>query len=288
MQNLFRITTSVDSIHQLTKGELVCLRYHDIFDFPLTMSEMIRWKASDFLYQNAPRRGVSVVYKNGYYFLEGKEGIVYKRSLRKRISERKMQIAIKASGYLSLLPTVKMVAVTGSLAMANSSEESDIDLMIVTTEGLLWTTRLLSLVLLAFTGIKVRKSGDTNQKDKLCMNIWLDEGDMKWRKNKNIYTAHEIAQVVPIVNKNHTYESFISENKWILKFWPYSIKSTKRVKQIKKRKIFLNFFRAIVENFAFKIQHAYMKSKITRETVTPTRALFHPQDWGKLVLSLLG
>ena len=30
-----------------------------------------------------------------------------------------------------------------------------------------------------------------------------------------------------------------------------------------------------------------MKPKITREVVTPTRAIFHPNDWGKKVLTIL-
>jgi D-beta-D-heptose 7-phosphate kinase/D-beta-D-heptose 1-phosphate adenosyltransferase len=172
------------------------------------------------------------------------------------------------------------MAVTGSLAMENSSEESDIDLMIVTKKGFLWTTRALTYLMIGIFGVGVRKPHDSNQKDKLCLNIWLDESDLIWpKKDRNLYTAHEIAQTVPLVNKCNAYEKFIYQNKWILDFWPNSIK-------IKNLKLKINNSRVrtgLLEQLAFKIQLKYMKSKITRELITPTRAVFHPQDWGEII-----
>ena len=48
-----------------------------------------------------------------------------------------------------------------------------------------------------------------------------------------------------------------------------------------------NLLTSTVEKMAFRIQYTYMQKKITREVVTPTRALFHPQDWGKVVFGRL-
>ncbi|MDP2631821.1 MAG: hypothetical protein Q8P30_03600, partial [Candidatus Uhrbacteria bacterium] len=99
----------------------------------------------------------------------------------------------------------------------------------------------------------------------------------------NIYTAHEIAQIVPLVNKSNAYEKFLRCNRWILNYWPNSIKIPNYQIQISKSVQKQN----ILENISYRIQYYYMSKKITREVVTPTRAIFHPNDWGKIVLSKL-
>lgn len=271
------------SIVLLGKGDLATLVYHDIFDYPLTPFELIKWTTGEKV-KLTNFESVKVTGKDGFLFLTGKGGLVLKRLMRKRASARKIAKAKKAVKILSLLPTIKMIAVTGALAMQNSSDESDIDFMVITRKGTLWTTRLLSLVLLDILRIPRRRYGSKDQKDKLCLNIWLDENNLVWRK-RNIFTAHEIAQVEPLVNKDETYERFIYKNKWIKDFWPNAvvIKKITNDKESYKEGIATKF----VEHLARRFQYWYMKDKITREVVTPTRALFHPVDWGTLITSKL-
>ncbi|MEK7112239.1 MAG: nucleotidyltransferase domain-containing protein [Patescibacteria group bacterium] len=263
-------------------GEVASLVYHDIFDYPLSLGELIKWRAGDKLIIDNEKLTIS--YKNGFYFFKGKEGIVLKRLLRERISARKLEIARKAGRILGLIPTIKMVAVTGALAMGNAGEDSDIDLLIVTKKGTLWTTRLITLLLLDVIRFPRRKFGDRNQKDKLCLNIWLDESDLKWpKKDRNVYTSHEIAQVVPLADKEKTYERFIYLNKWIKDFWPNHPARRNYSSSVAGGQSLIT----ILEPLARELQFIYMRKKITREVVTKTRALFHPHDWGKVVLSRL-
>jgi len=286
MRSLYTIATSETKRREiLGKSEELSIRYHDLFDFPLTFSDLIKWNTNENIFLN--RHKILISFQNGYYFLHGREGLVYKRVIRSRISAKKMEIAKKASSVLSLIPTVLMVGVTGSLAMDNAGDESDIDLFIITRKNLLWTTRIFSYFTLKVFGFDLRKSGKNNQKDKLCLNMWMDETDLAWRKSdRNLYTAHEIAQVAPLVNKNNTYEKFIYKNKWILKYWPNAVKIGK-YKEKNGKHVFKNPSFSLVEKIAFNMQYGFMKSKITREMVTPTRAIFHPQDLGKLVISRL-
>lgn len=257
--------------------------YHDLFDYPLSDSEMFKWRSGKKL-SEIP----AIVNRGDFYFLEGREGLIYQRLLRRRISVKKFEIARKASRILSFVPTVKMVAVTGSLAMYNSTDKSDIDLMIVTRSGYLWTTRLMVYAIAKLSGIRLRKPLDKNEKDKLCLNIWLDERDLSWR-GRNLYTAHEIAQVVPLVNKDNIYEKLLWNNKWILKFWPNAVKITNRGEgdRSKTKSNVVSYIFSLIEKFAYLIQYRFMKSKITREQITTTRALFHPQDWSSVVISKL-
>ena len=177
--------------------------------------------------------------------------------------------------------------------MENSNEESDIDLMIITKKNLLWTTRAFVYLLIGLLGIKKRRPFDSNQKDKLCLNIWMDESDLSWtKKQRNIYTAHEIAQILPLVNKDNTYEKLLNINRWVLKYWPNSVKIERIENSVKSRVkeqnvIRYTLFTDFLEKLFFKLQYQYMKTKMTREVATATRALFHPQDWGKVVLGRL-
>jgi predicted nucleotidyltransferase len=279
MLNLYKTSAKKETANKnLTISEKATVKYHNIFDFPLSFSDLIKWSSGK-LVDNGSVEKISVIHKNGFYFLEGRDGLIYRRLLRKRISAKKTKIAKKAVRLLSFVPGVKMIAITGSLAMENSSEESDIDLMIVTKENHLWITRALTYFVIGLFGIHVRRPNDSNQKDKLCLNIWLDENDLIWpKKDRNIYTAHEIAQIVPLVNKGNVYNKFISQNKWILDFWPNAIRISK--KDYSKKEIGTP---SVIEKAAFSFQKNHMKSKISREIISPTRAIFHPHDWGKIV-----
>jgi len=204
--------------------------------------------------------------------------------MRKRISKRKLEKAKKAARVLSFLPTIKMVAVTGALAMNNANEDSDIDFLMITKKGSLWTTRLFAMGLLKVFRIPRRKYGDKITKDKLCLNIWLDESDLAWGKNsRNIFTSHEISQIIPLVNKDQAYERFLSKNIWIADFWPNAT-SAKVEKGRKRKKIEKGgLVTMLIEPLMRRAQYWYMKNKITRETITPTRALFHPVDWASFI-----
>jgi predicted nucleotidyltransferase len=287
MRSFYTVTSDITKKQEtLGRSERLSVYYHDLFDYPLTFADLIKWGASENLLIRD--RDVPVVSQNGYYFLQGREGLIYKRVFRARISAKKMEIARKSASVLSLIPSVKMVAVTGSLAMDNAEDESDIDLFVVTGKNLLWTTRILSYLTLKVFGFDLRKAGNKNQKDKLCLNMWMDEADLAWRKNdRNLYTAHEIAQVLPLVNKNGTYERFLQKNRWILRFWPNAVRIGKFERESKKHISGTSLLIILVEKIAFWFQYQHMKAVITKEVVTPSRAIFHPQDLGRLVISRL-
>ena len=286
MRSLYKKSSSKPKKREvLENAEIMSVSYHDLFDFPLTFADLIRWKPTKDL--SLKQSDNHVVYQDGYFFLSKRKGLIYKRSLRERISVKKLEIAKKASSILSKIPSVLMVAVTGSLAMENAGDDSDIDLLLITKKNTLWTTRMFSYLILKVFGFDLRKSGDKNQKDKLCLNMWMDETDLVWKGNdRNLYTAHEIAQVLPLINKYKTYERFLYKNKWILRYWPNAVKIG-GYQEEKGTRVSNNLTFSIIEAFAFRIQYQFMKSKITREVVAPTRAIFHPQNLGKLVISRL-
>jgi len=159
MTQLLKQEFSNKSKDFLTEEELISLLYHDIFDYPLTSQELIKWRAGEktLYFEHSQRKQTrrnklvytdkekspNVVSRGGYYFLEGREGLILKRTLREKTSRAKFLIAQKAARIIGRIPTVKMVAVTGALCMGSCQEEADIDLLIITRKGVLWTSRIL-------------------------------------------------------------------------------------------------------------------------------------------------
>ena len=276
-------------IPTLTLSEKLSIKYHDIFDYPMTMGELVRWKAGGMVI-TSDADAIGIDNQNGLYFLKGRSGLLLKRSIRKRASIKKMKIAKRAAGILNRIPTVRMIGVSGALAMGNAAENSDIDFLVICAKGSLWMTRAIGWFLLKLFGQRIRKPKESNEKDKLCLNMWLDESDLIWRK-RNIFTSHEIAQVIPIVDKGGYHQTFMKKNKWVKDYWPNAVKysfmpvSTADISSI--AQLYYSFVK-LVEPMAFCIQKKYMKDKITKEVIKKNRAVFHPNDLSNIVVSRMG
>lgn len=205
------------------KEETFSIFYHDIFDYPLTLEELKKWKVGC---RSPISNFQSPISKKGvFYFINGRQNIIKKRLQNEAYSREKLEIVKKVSNLLRKILTIKGVFLTGALAMKNAGKNSDIDLMIITKANTLWMTRVFAYLVLRIMNYGIRKPKDQNQKDKLCLNIWLDEQALSWdKKDRNIYSAHEITQVAPIINKENIYQRFLQKNKWILGYWPSAAK----------------------------------------------------------------
>lgn len=283
----------------LSKGEIVSLLYHSIFNYPLTTAELIRWTVGEKslkIFQNEKiyQSTSKISQKDDFLYFGAQIALVFQRLLRKRISDRKKSIAQKASRILDFIPTIKFIGLTGALAMDNSDENSDIDFLIIVKKGTLWTTRLLTYLVLKLAGFKFRCYEKNplaeKQKDKICLNMWLDETSMVWRRRRDLFTAHEIAQINTLINKDKTYEKLISKNKWVKDFWPNAIKvQSGKWKMQRENFLCVLFFVlcSIFEPLAYKLQRLYMRGKVTKEVVACHQAIFHPFNWDEVVSARL-
>ena len=138
---------------------------------------------------------------------------------------------------VTLAPSIKLVGLSGSVAMLNADEDHDLDLFIITGKNRLWTGRFIALLLTQLLGIrrsrhsgKVRRSvgprpeslldsgvvplsgtpqNDNNETmkqwsntitNKVCLNLFFDESDLAVPKFKRSeYVAHEVLQMKPLV-----------------------------------------------------------------------------------------
>jgi cytidyltransferase-like protein len=281
---------------------LKTLVYADIFDYPLTVSELDRWliAGDDLKVRPTKESAEGAVYPKGgsdligitgpYYHLRGRKHLVVLRHHRHKFSQLKYKLAEKITKILSLIPWIRLITVTGALAMNNADEKDDIDLMIVTQKNRLWLTRFMVLVVLLLAG-RLRRFGQRGNRDKICLNLWLDETALSVPKTqRNLYTAHEVAQAKPIFSRHNTYRQFIKANLWLKQYLPnFSSRSdlnrNSRLQAEKgspagERSDLIGW----LERLAFKVQHAYMRKKMTRERVGSHFAFFHPRPTGEIIM----
>lgn len=208
-------TSSVDMV---SRAVLETLAYSDIFDHPLTIEELQRYltvpaETTDVLSAVANLHG-RVSESSGYYFLAGRDEIVPLRKEREMRSAPLFTRAIRYGGMLGRFPYIRMVALTGSLAMRNVSANSDMDYLLVTQSHRLWTARAFAVMF----GRLIRPLGD-----RLCSNIVISESAMSWL-HRDLYSARELCQMVP-VSGAYVYQRFRSENSWTAEFLPNAIET---------------------------------------------------------------
>ena len=276
---------SFKKIASLTSENIFSLIYHNLFEYPLTTLELIKWRPGK-EFNKLKIQKIGYGYLNGFFYVKSNKGLIFSRVVRKRNSLKKIKIAREVSKFLKRIPFVKLVAITGSLSMFNAKDSSDIDLMVVTRKGRLWTTRFLSIILLILYGFNVRRWGDKNEKNKICINMWLDETNLTWpKKERNFYTAHEIAQLMPLFDKQNTYQNILNNNLWIKEYWPNSVKIEKNKRHYKY--IRPNKLESLIERLFYKSQRFYMNNKRTREVISSNKAIFHPIDRSIIIKSRL-
>lgn len=266
-----------------TNALTATLIYSDIFNFPLTEEEILKY----FLYEKMNQKNLSsllknnnnIEYKNGFYFLKGKDHLVTLREKRRKISEKKLVTAQRVIHVLSFLPTIQLIGISGSVAVQNAKESDDIDLFIITQPGCLWTTRLLVNILLVIMG-KKRKRGAIDAPNAICANMFMDESMLTLPQNKhNLYTAHEVVQMKSIFVRNKMDTIFIHENAWIHIFLP-NIKIDSHDHHIKQSSSIMIFIETVGRVF----QQLYMKGHMTTEVIKKKLLAFHPQDQQEVIL----
>ena len=197
----------------LRRAVLEALSYSDIFEFPLRLEEIHRYlPVRSTVEQVADALGKldgAVDARGGYFFLSGRAQIVEIRRERELQSRSLLPSALKYGHFLGSLPFIRMVALTGSLAVMNVSKDVDFDYMLVTVSGRLWTARAFALLLNHLT----KRIGHT-----LCPNLIVAETALEWPLH-DLYSARELYQMIPITGTD-VHEKVIAANLWAREYLP--------------------------------------------------------------------
>lgn len=210
--------------------------------------------------------------QNGWLFLPG----MVKTAVEDRFNESqwKKKFTHRVIFPLTWFPTILGIAVTGSVAVGNAEAKEDIDLMVITRSGFLWSTRaLLTGILMARGLLRRRHNGEVS--NKFCLNLWLDQNTLKLNAH-TLYVARELVQADWIFERGYVRSHFFKSNAWASKFivWP-----PMRGRSISSQGFwpFLAVLFFPVERVCYLLQLAHM-GKRTREVITSNKAFFHPRD----------
>ena len=257
------------------------LSYAGYFHYPLDQEELHLWLIGD---KQVSKQKLNSVHTQN---LTSREKLLKEKL--KKISLSKVISTQKIVGILSAVPTINLVAITGSVAIGNAKEMDDIDLLIVTQRNTLWLTRPLVLLLLSIVGKRRHPNASyLEAANSFCPNLWLENGSLFVPKDKqNLYTAHEVLQTMPIFDRGNTYQTFLHTNKWIKNHLAnaFDTKSSKTPPDNDNKLIIfllgLLFFP--LNSVSYLVQHLYMKPKLTKETVTLNSAYFHKINFAKKI-----
>ena len=249
------------------------LDYAAFFKSRLTIKQLHHWLIS-------PQKfTLSQLKKSLSFHPQLKKKILSRSSVKqKKLYQQKLASIKRFLNLLKFFPTIKLVGLTGSLAVLNSTPDDDIDLLIITAPHTLWFTRLILFPFLLF--FRHRHPNRPHRSNDICLNLWLDSSSLILPSSRqNLYTAHELLQMKPLINRSQTYSRLLHFNSWVSRYLATAYHlQTKNISPlaVPHQSFFLLLYPF---NFlAFLFQSLYMSSKKTIETVTLSQAFFHPQD----------
>ncbi len=264
---------------------ILSLCYSQIFNSTYSQKELLKWlviqkttfQELDQILKKLENQK-KIIHKNNQYGLKTTADF----SSHTKIYSQKLQNAEKAANLLKIIPTIKLIAVSGSLAAGKPQKNSDIDLFIVCSPDSVWLSRFFSVLILRLFHLQRKRENHNNiqVKNSVCLNMFLDINKLRI-KNENIYSAREILQIIPIINRGQVYEKFLHANIWTSKIFPNFVFPPQP-----QNKTFpeSHIFSKLLSIPLFWVQYQYMRSHITNETVNSNEIRFHPIDYQSIIL----
>lgn len=219
---------------QLRNSILATLIYYDIINLALTPLDVFNYliNPSRLSFGNKPVKDFSfhdvwielenlaklklIGHKNGYYFLRERDELFDLRIERMKIADQKWMKFLKAVQWIQLVPYIRGVFASGSLAMSNTDNKSDFDVLMIVQSRRLYTTRLLLLSLTSLLRSR-RRWFDKTAPNKLCFNHYLVQDQLHIRHH-SIFNAQSYAHLIPVLAPRELFDRFYYENKWINKY----------------------------------------------------------------------
>ncbi len=185
--------------------------YGDLFDCAVGMDEIVRYsrrfidRADVVVALSSPSIGAAVVQNDGYVTLAGREELVHRRVETRARARRLERRARRVGRLLRLVPFVRGLILTGSVAAEAAAEDADIDLLVVVAPSRL---AFVFLLLGGFSRLTGRRL--------YCANYYMADDHLRVER-RNLFIAREIAQARPLDEGG---ERFFRMNDWIVEYLP--------------------------------------------------------------------
>ncbi|MDB4939619.1 MAG: hypothetical protein JWO40_44 [Candidatus Doudnabacteria bacterium] len=269
------------------------LEYFNVQDHPLTLLEIYKYllnvsadnkQATLLEIQQILPTLSEVEHAKGFYFLKGRAEIAKRRLENNYYSTFRLKRAKKYLPRVRFVPFVNAVALTGSEAINNSKQGSDIDLLVLTAPGRIWTARLFLTAYFQIFG--VRRHGKFVE-NRFCLNHYVQNGKNVGRE-RHVYTAVEYVSLIPFYGADQIYKFQQNNLEWIKNYLiqPQLVKypdlATSRVKVFMER-----LLHGKVGDYLEKLIGKMQQSRIHIQdsiVIEPDELSFHPGNKGRQIL----
>lgn len=303
----------------LRNSILATLAYYDIFDYPLTLIEIHNYlinpsrimRVTDGIGEidisDIADESEKLVHshilnqKNGFYFINSRDNLYEVRLQRQKIADQKWEKFLKLTRFLALAPYLRGVFASGSLALGNTDEKSDFDVLIIAQSGRLYTCRLFLWLITSLLRVR-RKKHEIIAPDKFCFNHYITNGNLQL-VHESLFNAQTYANLKPAMIKPETVVKFYESNLWIsnylYNFRPPQDFIRKNIKPFKSFLFIAGIFELILnlrlgdgfEKFIRNFQQKKIKNNpVTYEpggriVFNDHELEFHPRSFEKAVLA---
>jgi len=217
------------ALSDLQRAIVETIAYFDVFDYPLGPLEISRS-----LMMNQPTttadvvaelpdlvgRGILGTWSGLYGLADRSPADVTRRLDRGLIAEEKYRRLKKVGRWLAMMPFVRLIAVTNTLAYDNATADSDIDLFIVTARGRVWTARFFLLLFLKLLHLRPTAQ---RLRDRFCLAFFVDEDHLDVSPLPDSAERHLIYLVdqwYPVYDAGGVYARLRAANSWLKNFLP--------------------------------------------------------------------
>jgi len=190
--------------------------YASLFDYPLTLAQLRQsliestQTPSEILqaFDGSPVLLHLIEYQDGFFFPAGRASLIDERKRREARSRAFLRRHGLFLSLVCLIPYVKMVALSGSIAHLNLEGDGDLDLFIVTRGRRVWSTTV-AVVLLA----KVLR-----RRRIVCANFVLADSRLSLDQ-QDLFSASQIVHLKPLLGRD-VFQAFVAANPFVARFYP--------------------------------------------------------------------
>ncbi len=269
--DLFNYPPTVEEIYTFFKKKTLSGQITSILERMAKKGIIIRVKSSR---NNLGRYTPGKYHKNN---IKDQKSNIKNFQIRENISVEKREKVKLYIKLLSFFPQIKLIGLSGTVAMMNARDDDDIDLFIITAKNRLFTGRFIALFIAQVLGIRRSKKSlvrvfekpanarnlrlypylsnakwpfsnphtstfltesTLKFRDKVCLNLFFDEKNLTVPDfKKTEYVAHEILQMKPLLDRENVYNRFLRANSWVYEIFPNALKKQEERNKKKEEKV---------------------------------------------------
>jgi hypothetical protein len=195
---------------------LQAVAYASVFEYPLTIDEvqrtLVEYRASVAEVQRLCRSSAwlqeRLEFRSGFVFPVGCARLVDQRRSREAASRALLAGQRGILRMLCLLPFVRLLAISGSLAHLNAGHGADLDLFIVTRGRRVWSVTLAIVLLSKVLG----------RRRTICANFVMSDARLAIEQ-QDLFAANQVIHLKPLVGADLC-AAFASANPFVTTWYP--------------------------------------------------------------------